>query len=71
MKLILSPLIARKIHGIDNIDHPNIGKIPQYQQILLLKIDTEGHVYFVLKGSAQLLDAKRVTFIIFEVQMHC
>jgi FkbM family methyltransferase len=35
--------------------------------ILTLKIDTEGHDIFVIKGANQLLADKRITFVIFEV----
>ena len=36
-------------------------------QVFILKIDTEGHDFRVLKGASNLLDKKRITFVLFEV----
>jgi len=38
-------------------------------RIFVLKIDTEGHDYQVLKGAANLLEQKRIDFVVFETTL--
>jgi FkbM family methyltransferase len=44
----------------------NLNKLGGTNHIYILKIDTEGHDYKVLLGAKQLLEQKRVEFVIFE-----
>jgi FkbM family methyltransferase len=44
-----------------------LGTTNENDEILMLKIDTEGHDFNVIKGAKDLLRRKRVTFILFEV----
>ncbi|KAL3766630.1 hypothetical protein ACHAWO_013977 [Cyclotella atomus] len=52
---------------ISSLEDPTLGKISPNEEIFVVKIDTEGHDYSVLLGAKDLLQHKRITFIIFEV----
>lgn len=51
---------------VKSLELPSIQEIHPNDQILILKIDTEGHDEYVIKGSNQLLSEKRITFVLFE-----
>jgi FkbM family methyltransferase len=52
---------------VKSLELPSIKEISPNDQILMLKIDTEGHDGYVIKGSSNLLTNKRVTFVLFEI----
>ena len=41
--------------------------VPKGKEIFFLKIDTEGHDKFVIQGARNLLEEKRIVFVLFEV----
>jgi FkbM family methyltransferase len=57
----MDELVSSVLSSVDN------GANYDDDNILTLKIDTEGHDIFVIKGANQLLADKRITFVIFEV----
>jgi len=57
----MDELVSSVLSSVDN------GANYDDDNILTLKIDTEGHDIFVIKGANQLLVDKRITFVIFEV----
>lgn len=52
---------------VSSLEDPSLEIIHQNEEIFVVKIDTEGHDYNVLLGATNLLQQKRITFIIFEV----
>ena len=52
---------------VKSLESPSLHEIHPDDHILILKIDTEGHDLYVIKGSNNLLANKRISFVLFEV----
>jgi len=50
--------------ALENLVHP---MVPKGSEIFFLKIDTEGHDKFVIRGARNMLAQKRIIFVLFEV----
>lgn len=51
---------------VSSLEESNLDKIHLGEEIYVVKIDTEGHDYSVLLGAKDLLQNKRITFVVFE-----
>lgn len=52
---------------VKSLELSTISEMNTQDNILILKIDTEGHDFCVIKGANSLLAKKRITFVLFEV----
>ena len=52
---------------VKSLESSLIHEIQPDDNILILKIDTEGHDLYVMKGSNHLFSTKRISFVLFEI----
>lgn len=52
------------VPALESLNNP---MVPKGKEIFFLKVDTEGHDKFVIKGARNLLEQKRIVFVLFEV----